>query len=492
MAAATTAAMGLKTLVLEKHNLPGGSASSFRRGRFEFEPSLHELNGYGPPEHPGDVRNMFNKLGVDIELLPVADAYRTIITGAGGYDAVLPIGREAYTKAVESYAPGSSASVKAFWDLTDDCTDAINYIGASGGKPDPQVMGRDHMNFMKVAAASINDVFDALKMPQRAKEILSTYWCYIGMPGSVFDFLMFSQMMDKYITYSPFVPKQRSHEISSAIEKRIYDFGGDVWYNTPATGLKIVNGQIEGVDTPDGFIACKHVISNASPSTVFGKLVDPALAPVEERKRANARQLGASALCVYLGIDKSPEELGIKDYSVFISSTPDSDEQFRRMTTMDQNDFMIMNCLNIANPEASPKGTSLLWATQLYRGDTWKSVTPQNYKREKEKIARRVIEQYEKAVGVKIHDNIEEIEVAAPQTFARYLGSPEGSIYGYQGQLFWDNLLARTMTMQNENWVKGLRFAGGHQFRLDGYSSCYISGNTTGGLTAMDIKKEGK
>lgn len=34
---------GKKTLLIEQHNLPGGCASSFVRGRFEFEPSLHEL-----------------------------------------------------------------------------------------------------------------------------------------------------------------------------------------------------------------------------------------------------------------------------------------------------------------------------------------------------------------------------------------------------------------------------------------------------------------
>ena len=43
VAAATTAQAGYKTLLLEKHNLPGGCATSFIRGRFEFEPALHEL-----------------------------------------------------------------------------------------------------------------------------------------------------------------------------------------------------------------------------------------------------------------------------------------------------------------------------------------------------------------------------------------------------------------------------------------------------------------
>ena len=40
-AAAYLAKEGRKVLVLEKHNLPGGCATSFRRGRFEFEATLH-------------------------------------------------------------------------------------------------------------------------------------------------------------------------------------------------------------------------------------------------------------------------------------------------------------------------------------------------------------------------------------------------------------------------------------------------------------------
>jgi len=47
-AAATLAGKGMKTLILEQHNLPGGFATSFVRGRFEFEPSLHEISDFGP------------------------------------------------------------------------------------------------------------------------------------------------------------------------------------------------------------------------------------------------------------------------------------------------------------------------------------------------------------------------------------------------------------------------------------------------------------
>ena len=48
IAACTLSQMGLRTLLLEKHNLPGGCAASFVRGRFEFEASLHNLPYVGP------------------------------------------------------------------------------------------------------------------------------------------------------------------------------------------------------------------------------------------------------------------------------------------------------------------------------------------------------------------------------------------------------------------------------------------------------------
>ena len=49
---------GKKTLLIEKHNVPGGAATSFVRGRFEIEPSLHELCDFGPDDNPGSWKVM--------------------------------------------------------------------------------------------------------------------------------------------------------------------------------------------------------------------------------------------------------------------------------------------------------------------------------------------------------------------------------------------------------------------------------------------------
>ena len=63
-AALTLADAGKKVLLAERHNLPGGFATSFVRGRFEFEASLHELCDFGTPGNRGNLYALFEELGV--------------------------------------------------------------------------------------------------------------------------------------------------------------------------------------------------------------------------------------------------------------------------------------------------------------------------------------------------------------------------------------------------------------------------------------------
>ena len=104
-AAANTAKAGCKTLLLEKHNLPGGCATSFRRGRFEFEPSLHELCSVGTKEKPNTVYQIFEGLGAEVEWRYEHDIFRTILKGENGYDVTLKAGIDAFCESVDQTVP---------------------------------------------------------------------------------------------------------------------------------------------------------------------------------------------------------------------------------------------------------------------------------------------------------------------------------------------------------------------------------------------------
>ena len=83
-AAAYLASEGKKVLVLEKHNLPGGCATSFKRGAYEFESALHELcqMGDGKEGRPkGAVRELLDdKYRLDVDWRAVNEAFCAIAT----------------------------------------------------------------------------------------------------------------------------------------------------------------------------------------------------------------------------------------------------------------------------------------------------------------------------------------------------------------------------------------------------------------------------
>ncbi len=482
---------GAKTLLVEKHNIPGGFATSFRRGRFEFEASLHELNDFGTSDNAGDVRVLFDQLGVTdkIDWLQIPEAYR-VISREENIDATMPFGIKAFIDKMEQYVPGSRKSMEKFFELADEVRAAQAYSNSVNGQTDQKIMLSKYANFVKCGSYSVNEVLDALKMPKKAKDILNAYWCYLGAHCDDLSFLHYSSMVIRYITRGAAMPKSRSHEISLAMVERIRELGGDVWFNTEAVKIKTgADGGVEGVVLKNGeVIETRHVIANCSPHVVYGKMMDK----VDERivKETNARKFAGRGFTMFLGLNKSADELGITNHNYFLYDTMDTAKQYDLMKTIESNSVQATVCLNRAYPDCSPEGTCMMYFTTLYMSDDWANVKPEDYFKVKDYVANKMIERFEQDTGCKIRDSIEEISVATPMTYARYCGHPEGGIYGYESQ-YWDGLMPRLLMMAEDHKTRGLRFAGGFSMRLSGYSSAYFSGDITGRQTVGDIKREG-
>ena len=114
--ASTATRNGLKTLVIERNILPGGCATSFVRGRFEYESSLHELANVGTKETPGAVRQLFESYGADVTWVNEENAFRVIADGEDGYDVTMPAGVEAFADEMERIVKGSRESVIALFE----------------------------------------------------------------------------------------------------------------------------------------------------------------------------------------------------------------------------------------------------------------------------------------------------------------------------------------------------------------------------------------
>ena len=486
VAAANTAKEGLSTLLLEKHNIPGGCATSFKRGRFEFEPSLHELCSVGTAEHPDKVYKLFDELGAKPEwCYETGYLLRAIVKGENGYDVRLSAGIEGFCDSMEAAVPGCRESVKALLMLKHKLDAATDYIYATKGNPNGLVMLLKHADFMRVAGHSVEDVMIALGIPEKARNILNTYWGYLGVPTDELNAMHYINMLYGYVVDGAAMPKHRSHELSLSLIDIIQKHGGEVWYNSEVTEfLYNEDGSVAGVVANGEKLYAREVISNVIPHNVFNMSPQEVI-PEQNLKLANAREFGISVATIYLGLDCTKEELGMEDYTVFIMGNENPRVQYN---TRADDGLYIVNCLNNVIPDSSPEGTCTMFFTMpIFGDDVPKDLNPEDYKKYKNDLAKKYIEDAEKVLGISITPHIEEISVATPVTFARYLGTPEGTIYGYKLS-GWDNLMARIAGEKTDYAIPGLSFCGGHYTRGDGYSSAYIIGDTIGKRVAKRLK----
>ena len=485
MAALRASKMGLKTLVIEKNNTVGGAAASFVRGRFEFEASLHEIPDFGEGELRGNLGKLFDELGIKVDWLQIPYAYRLVVADGPdiSLDVTVPHGVEKFKAFMEEQCPGCGDKIDLIFEAAAEMERGLDYNGRSRGRPDPEVLKNEYSLYCKLMSLSAGEFFRTIGLPQKAIDIMSAYWPYQGSDMDTIDASRFILMIAGYFGAGAYIPSLRSHEIANAIEKRARECGCDFWYNTEVVKIGTKDGAVDSVTTADGVtVNTCAIISNVFPETVYNKMLDDkSLIPEFELKKANARTLGFRGLVVYLGLDKSPEELGIKDYNVFINSTTDTKVLFEHSASKgmfgdEKMDNVTVTCLNIVKPDCSPAGTTHFAITVACASDLWDSVTEDDYAAKKRLIANKLIDRVEEVLKLDLRPHIEEISIATPVTFARYMGTPQGSIYGYHSAR-WDGMSARTLSTGAEQSVPGLYFCGAHGNRLSGFLPTLAGGD---------------
>ncbi len=483
-AAAKLAREGVGVMLLEQHGMPGGFATSFRRGRFEFEASLHILTDYGPAGNKGFVRKLFeDELDLNIPMVRVDQGYHLILSDEG-INVDVPFDMDGFIDVVAGEVPGSFKPLREYMDLCLEIGRAIDYIAEADGKPDPMVLVRNHKTLLATAGYTAKEVTDRFHLPPKAVSILGVFWPYIGIPFERMSFTIWATAINSVLTRGCYYPPINSFQISTVLDKKIRELGGKTRYNTRVEKILVDRGRVIGVETSGGRrIGADWVISNASPTTVYGRLISPADAvPRGAKKLTAARKHGISLFVVYMGLDRPAHDLGLHHHEYYLGPDMDTRKAYDIGDTLVPHIATSALCPNHVVPGVSPPGTCELILNQSYGADVWGQVSPDDYFETKRRFARSAVGHVERTVGTNLFDHIEEIEVAAPQTFCRYTGSHKGVVYGYEHDV-WDSVIARALSLPLEGYVKGLEFVGGHGLLVQGYSAAI----STGRLAALAV-----
>ena len=492
-AATMMARNGLGVLLLERHNIPGGYATSFVRGRYEFEVALHELSGIGPPDRPGTLLRYLNYLGVadKLEFQRLPNLYRSVVLdeGEGGgidMDITLPAGREAFEEKLCAAFPHEAQGIRRFvqrvFDLGRDYGRVIRQGGKTGNPATFPFRFRHLFRYLPVTAGQVleRDVRDP-----RARAALTSYWGYFGLPPSQLSFLYFAIGLAAYVKQWPAFPKGRSQALSNAFLATFEEHGGQARLNCGVQRITTRNGRVNGVITETGKeYEADWIISNADPITTCRDMIGEDIVPGSFFTRLQSSEIAPSTLNVYMGVARPPEELGLDEHEIFLHHGYDFDQQAKLIGRIESPRSIGIACYNHAYPDISPPGTSIVVLLMLANGEPWYHVPPHEYVETKNRIASAMIDTVER-IAPGLRENTEVIEVSTPLTNMRYASAMGGSIYGFS-QPPRDNVVWR---MGHRGPLEGLFFAGAWTRPGGGFETVIMSGQIAGGAVLNRIKK---
>jgi phytoene dehydrogenase-like protein len=478
---------GEKVLLLERHNTPGGFATSFIRGRFEFEGALHVLSDYGSDDNQGNLYRFFNSLGIIPEKLsfkPVKELYHSIYYD--GFKISLPFGIDEYTAKLIEYFPHEQKGINDFMDMCQKVQAGIEFIGSKGGRYDPGEVLQKHPWLPRISGLTFLELIQRYLKDERLISVVSQLWGYAGLPPSRVNAYIFVAMLMSFLKSKAVYPVGRSHALASALTSSIKELGGDFKLNAPVNRILIEDNKVWGVELINGDIyKCQAVISNVNPICTTMKMLPREIVPESFIKSIYAPEIGPSAFSVYLGLNTSLKELNLDKHETFLNKTDDMDDAFNFFSKLEPPQYIVAACYNNVDADISPPGTTEIVLTTLQMGKIWQSVSPDQYFKIKDRIANGMVDMLEEMLCPNVRDYIEVAEAATPLTYYRYSKNLEGAIYGYTQ----DVLNMPLLRPNSRGPIPGVYLVGAWTNFGGGFSTAILSGRIGAGMYLNDKAK---
>jgi prolycopene isomerase len=477
-AAALLARSGFPVTLVEQHLKPGGYATSFRRGPFEFDVSLHQT-----ASAEGGLRATLEATGIlgQVETVETPDLCRIITPD---HDLTWPQRDPgAVVEQLVRQFPDEEAGLRDFFDLLAGILDE----GLKEFDPDSWfnrvTFPLTHRKMWGIRNKTLADVLDEHVRDARARSILSAFWYYYGLPPSKLSGFYYCIATAGYLRFGGHYIRERSQDLSDTLMAAIESAGGEVMLGTKASFITTENGAVSGVTLSDGtHLPAMAVISNASvPTTMqmLGPRADRTDEQHEYLERLASFRPSLSSFCVWLGLNR--EIRGTVDgYEIFVQGGYDPEEAYGACLACkpDASDFCVTVYDNGFEGYSQP-GTSTLCVMMLSGYEPWRRYEADYfagrkdaYNAEKQRIAGILVQRAEQRVIPGLSSMIDVIEIGTPLTNRRYTANPGGAIYGYE-----QSLANAFMTrLPNTTPFDGLYLASAWSNPGGGFQPCLQSG----------------
>ncbi|MGQ9720593.1 MAG: phytoene desaturase family protein [Candidatus Jordarchaeum sp.] len=481
--AALLAKNGLSVLLLEKRELPGGCATGFIRGRFEFDASLHMLSGTDLERKTGNLIPYLEELGVTkkVGFTKLKNVYQCVFPD---FEITLPTGRENIESVLKENFPKDSEDITNFLNRMFATFETINKFRKGDPSLTQEELSQNLLGYLGKTCAEI--MYPEVKNPM-VRAIISQLWMFLGLPPKKVDYIIFAVAMSHLFHYGGAQPKEKSHGFAAAFVELITEYGGEVRFGCGAKKILTEGDKVTGVLTDDDEeVKSDFIISNANPLTMSLDLIGGDKIPSSYFDKLRSNEVGMSLIGVYMGLEIPYRKLGIKEFEIGLNDHPDFDKAYQKAFTLEEPEHQLITTYNLAYPDFSPPGTSVITLTAPSYADPWYDLPPHKYLETKNRLAEQLITKAEK-VAPELREHIEVVEVFTPLTIMRYTGNHGGTYLGFS----FSTAGSPPLRLPQEGPLKGLYLAGAWSQPGGAYENCVLSGKAAAELI-LAKKDEGR
>lgn len=447
------AKQGLKVLILEKQDKPGGYCSSFQKGPYLFDAGVHYLGGI----KTGLLGKIFDELEVNrrLHITQFDPADKIVLPDNIVYIRANP--QDTIREFMKSF-PQEKHNIETFFKFILE----LNFLDI----------------FTRVKKLSFQQLLDKYFSCTKLKTALCLLLNNIGIPANKITALTALALFKEFILDPGYYPGQSMQSLPDTLADIFQHHGGRLFLSRKVDRIITEAGKVKAVTAGQETIMADIVISNADATKTFQKLLDTK--QCREAFTVNNLTPSVSVFALYLGLKKS-DTLIKETCNIWYFSTYDLEQFYSSLKKSILQKYLPGLMISFPSTHRDIKNTpgcvTALISAPYESKQFWDKQRDILTEKMLDKINELVpdIKQY---IDMKVN--------ATPRTFEKYTANKNGAIYG------WAPTMEQTVSslLPQQTSVPGL-FLTGHWCTKSIGVGC-ISGAASMGRNAAKIILENK
>lgn len=409
---------GKKVAVFEKHFMPGGYATNFKRrdkdgNWYVFDVALHGIGGLLPD-------NIFYNHMKNIDMIDKIGLIRKAETGTiYNHNKEIDV-PDTFEKYRDHLVNRYKQYEKNIFDLFEEINE-LNEELASGKAP---------VIYQKLQNITLYDYLKSFIDDNDFIEEFSFLWLYYGLPPKKLNALYYMMAWISYHMGGTFYIKGGAGKLSDTFAEEIKNNGGKIYLSNEIVKIDVEGKKVTAIYTKKGEkYQADQFIFACDPNHLINLMDSENENVVNYKAKLNNNEVGISLSQLYIGLDCKTTDVGINKADYFIKEVDDDTAFNNAMNGNYSKTVYGVTSYDILDPELN-KDVGVFVVVIGDNIKNWPEYKSDEYKKKKEDVTKELLEVvYNYFPKVKGHVKV--LELGTPHTMKRYTNNTDGAVYGW-------------------------------------------------------------